>query len=52
MVIKCKLCKEIIVKYNQDLQDSIYVTYKHDTRIDYICDECAKQIAKKVVDRD
>lgn len=50
MVIKCKLCKKIIVKYEIDLEDSVYVTYEDNTRIDYICNVCAKQIASKVVE--
>lgn len=54
-MIRCNICKNIITKYRQDLGDTIILdvpdieslgTYEF-----IICDNCAKEIAKQLIER-
>jgi len=47
MTIYCIICKKEIVKYKQDLGDTIMLA----SASGYICDKCAKEIAMKLIER-
>jgi hypothetical protein len=49
-MINCYLCNELISKYAMDLGDSIFIKNLNNERI-YICDDCAKKIAKELIER-
>jgi len=49
MAIHCELCGEMIVKYKMDLGDTVVIEVGG--VIKYICDDCARDIAKQLIDR-
>lgn len=52
-LINCKICEKLIVKYSMDIGDTACVMLYNNGVIDkkYICDTCAKEIARDLIDR-
>ncbi|HUS49204.1 MAG TPA: hypothetical protein VMZ91_03515 [Candidatus Paceibacterota bacterium] len=50
MTVNCALCKQEIVKYKMDLGDTIILKIKFGEDA-FICDGCAKEIARQLLDR-
>ena len=48
-MIQCKICKENIVKYEQDIGDTVELSINDESN--YICDECSYLIAKQRISR-
>ena len=46
-MIRCVMCGVEIVRYKQDLGDTIFLA----SASGYICDKCAKEIATKLIER-
>jgi len=44
-MINCIICKKEIVKYEQDVDDTVCL------KQGYVCDKCSKEIAQQRIDR-
>lgn len=55
-MINCSLCEMVIVKYKMDLGDTVFIDVPNiqtgiGTIEKYICDNCARTIAKQLIER-
>jgi hypothetical protein len=48
-MITCCICEEDIAKYEMDVGDTVFVEVQDETK--YICDDCARDIAKQLIER-
>ena len=47
----CELCRKLICKYWKDLGDTIEIKVSNKGKYKLICDDCAKKIAKQLIER-